>query len=405
MNIIKKYNEINLIKKIVCGLLLGIILGRAFPALYFVGVFGTIFVGALKALAPILVFVLVINSLCHSSSSKNTNMFKIVLLYFISTICAAFSAVIASYFFPSILDLPINTSIHNAPSGIGDVLNNLLLSAIENPLSSIVNANYIGVLTWSIIFGITLKKSSDNTKNIINDLSNAISVAINWVINFAPFGVMGLMYTVVSTTGFSKFESYFHIILVLVGTILFVAFVTNPLIVFICTRKNPYPLVLKCLRVSGIMAFFTRSSAANIPINMKLCSALNLNKENYSVSIPLGATINMAGASVTISIMTLACANTLGIKPDLASSFVLCLLASIGACGTSGVGGGSLLLIPMACSMFGISNDIAMQVVGIGFIIGVIQDSCETALNSSSDVLFTATAEYMTNPQNMYKNK
>lgn len=281
-----------------------------------------------------------------------------------------------------------------APGGIADVLQNLLNSAVSNPISAIAEANYIGVLLWAVVFGLAMREAGEGTKTVLGDISNMLSSAIRWVISCAPFGILGLVYTTVSDTGFESFLNYGRLILVLVGCMLLVALVVNPIIVYLAIRKNPYPLVFRCLKDSGIMAFFTRSSAANIPVNMKLCEDLGLDKEKYSVSIPLGATINMAGAAITITILTLAAANTLGISVDFPTALLLSLVSSVAACGSSGVAGGSLLLIPMACSMFGISSDIAMQVVGIGFIIGVIQDSCETALNSSSDVLFTAAAEF-----------
>ena len=394
MELIRKWNEISLVKRIILGLIVGAILGAVVPALSVIAILGDLFVGALKALAPMLVFFIVMNALAHLKKGGKTNMSTVVVLYLIGTFLAALTAVVASFAFPSTLLLDASAGDMAAPGGIGEVLKNLLMNAVSNPISSLSSANYIGILTWAVIFGLALRESSENTKGVLANLSDALSVAIRWVINCAPFGILGLVFNTVSTTGFAAFGSYIHIIAVLVGCMFFIALVVNPIIVWFCIRKNPYPLVFKCLKVSGIMAFFTRSSAANIPVNMSLCEDLGLDKEKYSVSIPLGATINMAGAAITISVLTLAAAHTLGVSVDFATAFLLSLISTLAACGASGVAGGSLLLIPMACSMFGIPNDIAMQVVGVGFIIGVIQDSCETALNSSSDVLFTATAEF-----------
>ena len=320
-------------------------------------------------------------------------MSAVIVFYLIGTFLAALCAVVTSFLFPSTLILAEQAE-QAAPGGIADVLQNLLNSAVSNPISAIAEANYIGVLLWAVVFGLAMREADEGTKTVLGDISNMLSSAIRWVISCAPFGILGLVYTTVSDTGFESFLNYGRLILVLVGCMLLVALVVNPIIVYLAIRKNPYPLVFRCLKDSGIMAFFTRSSAANIPVNMKLCEDLGLDKEKYSVSIPLGATINMAGAAITITILTLAAANTLGISVDFPTALLLSLVSSVAACGSSGVAGGSLLLIPMACSMFGISSDIAMQVVGIGFIIGVIQDSCETALNSSSDVLFTAAAEF-----------
>lgn len=393
MELIKKWNSISLVKRIIVGLIFGVILGLAIPKVSVIGVLGNLFVGALKALAPLLVFFLVINSLARHRKGNRSNMKSVIVLYLIGTLFASFTAVAASFLFPSTLILAEGAEV-TAPGGIMEVIQTLLMNAVSNPIGSIVNANYIGVLVWAVVFGLAMREASDSTKNVLGDVAAMLSVAIRWVINCAPFGIMGLVFVTVSETGIKAFASYLHIIFVLVGCMLFVAFVLNPIIVFLNIRQNPYPLVFRCIKDSGFMAFFTRSSAANIPVNMSLCERLGLDEEQYSVSIPLGATINMAGAAITIAVLTLAAANTLGIEVDFPTAFLLSLVASISACGSSGVAGGSLLLIPLACSMFGISNDIAMQVVGTGFVIGVIQDSCETALNSSSDVLFTATAEF-----------
>lgn len=392
MELLKQWNSISLVKRIICGLLAGTILGLIVPQATTITILGDLFVGALKALAPLLVFFLVMHSLLKQKKGTSSNMKMITILYLVGTFSASFTAVMASFLFPSTLLLTEGAQAA-APNGIYEVIRTLLVNAVSNPIGAIVNANYIGILMWAIVFGLILRNSSDATKTVLGDLAAMLTSAIRWVINCAPFGIMGLVFATVSKTGLQSFVSYIHIIVVLVGCMLFVALVINPLIVFLCIRKNPYPLVIACLKESGIVAFFTRSSAANIPVNLSLCEKLGLSKEQYSISIPLGATINMAGAAITIAILTLAAANTLAINVDFATAFLLSLVATIAACGASGVAGGSLLLIPLACSMFGISNDIAMQVVGIGFIIGIIQDSCETALNSSSDVIFTATAE------------
>lgn len=390
----KKWNDINLIKRIVAGLVLGALLGFFFPGIELLTLLGSLFVGALKAVAPILVFFLVISALAnaHGDGSMKT----IIVLYVISTLVAASVAVVASFLFPLELTLTNAVAEQASPSGIGEVLTTVIMNVVDNPVNALTSANYVGILAWAVILGIALRVASANTKMVFSNVSDAVSQVVRWVISLAPFGILGLVYTSVSTSGLEIFTQYGQLLLVLVGCMITIALVTNPLIVFLNIRKNPYPLVFRCLKDSAITAFFTRSSAANIPINMELCRKLGLEKDNYSVSIPLGATINMAGAAVTIAVMTLAAANTLGISVDIPTAIILCVLAAVSACGASGVAGGSLLLIPLACSLFNISNDIAMQVVAIGFIIGVVQDSCETALNSSSDVLFTATAEYRT---------
>lgn len=393
MELLHKWNHISLVKRIIVGLILGAALGALLPQASVIGILGTLFVNALKALAPLLVFFLVLHSLSQHKKGAKSNMSAVIVFYLIGTFLAALCAVVTSFLFPSTLIL-VEQAEQAAPGGIADVLQNLLNSAVSNPISAIAEANYIGVLLWAVVFGLAMREAGEGTKTVLSDISNMLSSAIRWVISCAPFGILGLVYTTVSDTGFESFLNYGRLILVLVGCMLLVALVVNPIIVYLAIRKNPYPLVFRCLKDSGIMAFFTRSSAANIPVNMKLCEDLGLDKEKYSVSIPLGATINMAGAAITITILTLAAANTLGISVDFPTALLLSLVSSVAACGSSGVAGGSLLLIPMACSMFGISSDIAMQVVGIGFIIGVIQDSCETALNSSSDVLFTAAAEF-----------
>ena len=392
--ILKKWNDLSLIFRIACGLVLGVILGLIFPNASAIGILGDIFVGALKSIAPILVFFLVISAVANASNTVSKRFRTVVLLYILSTLLASILAVIASKIFPISLRLVAAVS-NEAPEGIAQVFKNLLNNIVQNPIASIANANYIGILAWAIVLGLALKKINHQpTNEILVSISDAVSATVRWIINLAPLGILGLVFVAISTNGLSVFIDYGKLLLVLVGCMLFLALVINPFITFIMLRKNPYPLVWRCLKESGITAFFTRSSAANIPVNMELCRKLGLDKDMYSISIPLGATINMDGAAITIAIMTLAAANTMGISVDIPSALILCVMATLGACGASGVAGGSLLLIPMACSLFGIGNDVAMQVVGVGFIIGVIQDSLETALNSSGDVLFTATAEF-----------
>lgn len=394
--IVKKYTDTSLIIRIIIGLVLGAVLGIVAPGLTGLAIPGNVFVGALRAVAPVLVFFLVMSSLANASGSLGKRFQNVIALYMVSTFCAAFVAVAASFLFP--ITITINTAAAEGtpPSGIGEVITNLLLNLVKNPVSSIAEANYVGILFWSIIFGMLLKTlGKDTTRQMISDFSDVVSAAVKGVIQFAPFGIFGLVYDSVATNGMGIFYNYGKLILVLVSCMLIVALVVNPIIVFLCLRRNPYPLVLRCIRESAVTAFFTRSSAANIPVNMNLCEKLGLDRDFYSVSIPLGATINMDGAAITITIMTLAATTTLGYTVDLPSAILLSILASLGACGTSGVAGGSLLLIPMAASLFGITNEVAMQVVAVGFIIGVIQDSMETALNSSADVVFTATAEFI----------
>lgn len=393
----RKWDSISLIKRIVVGLVIGAILGitcGTVPGLSDVlTLLGTLFTSALKAIAPILVFFLVISALANAKTSGS--MSTIVVLYIISTFLAALVAVIASFIFPIEMTLVVDPSVEQAsPEGIGEVLSSLVASIVANPVDALVNANYLGILAWAVMLGVALRAAKAATKDVFHNVADAIGQVVHWIISLAPFGIMGLVFTAVSTNGIEIFTEYGQLLLVLVGCMLFIAFVVNPALVWVNIRKNPYPLVWRCIKESGLTAFFTRSSAANIPVNMTLCRKLGLDEDNYSVSIPLGATINMAGASVTISVMTMTACHTLGIAVDIPTAVILSVLAAVSACGASGVAGGSLLLIPLACSLFGISNDVAMQVVGVGFIIGVIQDSCETALNSSSDVLLTATAEY-----------
>ena len=389
----RAWHSISLIKRIVVGLVIGGALGLFAPAdIAIVELLGTLFVSALKAVAPILVFFLVISALANAKAAGS--MKTVVLLYVASTLIAALVAVVASFLFPIAITLVEPAVEQTSPTGVADVLTTLVMNIVSNPIDALINANYIGILAWALVLGIALRAAGTTTKEVFTNVADAVSKVVRWVISLAPFGILGLVYTSVSQNGPEIFAEYGQLILLLVGCMLVIALITNPLLVFACVRKNPYPLILRCLKDSGLTAFFTRSSAANIPVNMELCRKLGLDKDNYSVSIPLGATINMAGAAVTIAVMTMAAAHTLGISVDPVTAVILCVLAAVSACGASGVAGGSLLLIPLACSLFGIGNDVAMQVVAIGFIIGVIQDSCETALNSSSDVLFTATAEY-----------
>lgn len=395
--IIEIYNSLSLILRISIGIVIGILAGIFVPQLKFLGIFGDLFVGALKAVAPVLVFALVSSSLARGKSKLDGRFGMVIMLYMVSTLCASIVAVTASFLFPQTIALAQKAEIQAAPAGISQVLKNLLVNAISNPIDAIVKANYIGILTWAIIFGLAMKKiASEQTKNLFTEIAQGISQIVRGIINLAPFGILGLVFATVSTNGVGIFKSYGKLLLILVGSMLFMALVVTPIIVALVLKTNPYPLVFRCLKDSGITAFFTRSSAANIPINMELCKKLGLDEDMYSVSIPLGATINMDGAAITIAVMTLAAANTMGIPYDIPTALILCVLATLGACGASGIAGGSLLLIPLASSLFGISNDIAMQVVAVGFIIGVVQDSMETALNSSSDVLLTATAEYYT---------
>ena len=395
--IIRAWTKASLIKRILIGMILGATLGMLFPNLTGIGLLGDLFVGGLKAIAPILVFALVANALSQHQKGQNTNMKTVIFLYLLGTFAAALVAVLASFLLPVQITLTSANTEVAAPDGIGQVLSNLLLKLVDNPLNAIVEANYIGILSWAVIFGLAMREASKHSKELLRTMADVTSKIVEWIINLAPFGILGLVFKTISDKGIASLTNYGVLLGLLIATMAFVALIVNPLIAFLFMRKNPYPLVLKCLRVSGITAFFTRSSAANIPVNMKLCQDLGLNPDTYSVSIPLGSTINMAGAAVTINILTLAAVNTLGISVDFGTAFVLSVVAAISACGASGIAGGSLLLIPVACSLFGISNDLAMQVVGVGFVIGVVQDSCETALNSSTDVLFTAVAEYATN--------
>ncbi len=392
--ILEKWTSVSLVLRIIVGLVIGAVLGIAVPQWTGIAILGRVFVSALKAIAPVLVAVLVASSIAKAGGGLGPRFRTVISRYMLSTFIAAILAVVGSFLFPVSLDLT-DAAEGSAPGSLADVFTVLLTSIVENPVSAVANANYIGILFWSIIIGIALKlKASEKTISVVHDFSEVITLSVKWVIQFAPFGILGLVFSSVSESGVEVFVSYGHLLLLLVGCMLANTLISNPFISFLMLKKNPYPLLFTCLKESGLNAFFTRSSAANIPINMALCKKLGLDEEFYSVSIPLGATINMDGAAVTITVMTLAVTHTMGIEVTFGAALFLCVIAALGACGTSGVAGGSLLLIPMACSFFGVSNDIAMQAVAVGFIIGVVQDSVETALNSSGDVFFTATAEY-----------
>ena len=393
--IVSMYTGTSLILRIVIGLIAGALLGIFVPGLGSIGTLGDIFVGALKSLAPVLVFFLVCSSVAGANEGIGERFRMIIFLYLLGTFLSAVVAVIASFLFPITIELAAGAAEGASPGGIAEVLLNLLSNMVMNPVTAIAEANYIGILFWAILGGMALRTmKAESTIKVIVDLAEMVSITVRWVIQLAPFGVLGLVFTAVSSSGLGIFTEYGRLLLLLVGSMAVVTFIVYPAIVAVFLKCNPYPLVFKCLRESGITAFFTRSSAANIPVNMALCERLGLDRDFYSVSIPLGATINMGGAAVTITIMTMTCAHTLGMSVDIPTAIVLSVLAALGACGASGVAGGSLLLIPMACSLFGIGNDLAMQMVAVGFIIGVIQDSVETMINSSSDALFTAVAEF-----------
>ena len=404
--LMKKWNEISLVKRIICGLAIGILLGLTVPQVTVISILGDLFVSALRAVAPLLVLFLVMGALAHQGNGTRSNMKQVIFLYLFGTFVSGCVAVAASFLFPVTITLTQSAdTAAAAPSGIGEVLNSLLVSVVSNPVDALANANYLGILAWAVLLGIALRKAGEGTKSSIMQIADAFSLIVRWIINCAPLGVLGLVFTTISEQGLSSLLGYGRLILLLVGTMAFVAFIVNPLITFAALRQNPYPLVLKCLKDSGITAFFTRSSAANIPVNMKLCEELGLDRNTYAVSIPLGSTINMGGASITISILALAAVHTLGISVDIPTAVILCVLSAASACGASGVAGGSLLLVPLACSLFGIPDDIAMQVVGTGFIVGVIQDSCETAINSSTDVLYTAIAEFSQRRKELKTNR
>ena len=391
---ISTWNRTSLIKRIAIGVVIGAVLGLLVPKFTVIGLLGDMFVGGLKAIAPLLVFALVANALSQTREGQQSNMKTVIVLYLFGTFAAALTAVISHYIFPISLKLGAAAATKaTAPQGVGEVFKDLLLKMVDNPVNALAQANYIGVLVWAVVFGFAMRTASNHTKDLLHTLAEVTSQIVRWIINLAPFGILGLVFNTISENGVGVLADYGVLILVLVGTMAFVALVVNPIIAFVMMGKNPFPLVFRCLKDSGITAFFTRSSAANIPVNLQLCKNLGLNPDTYSVSIPLGSTINMAGAAVTINVLTLAAVTTLGIEVDFATALILSVVSAISACGASGIAGGSLLLVPVACSLFGISNDLAMQVVGVGFIVGVVQDSCETALNSSTDVLFTAVAE------------
>ncbi|MDU9037232.1 serine/threonine transporter SstT [Pseudomonas corrugata] len=392
-SLLQRFKRTSLVTQIVIGLIIGIALAWLAPDVAKSTAFiGKVFVSALKAVAPILVFVLVMASIANHKQGQETHIRPILFLYLLGTFAAAVVAVVASALFPSSLVLSAQDVAVTAPGGIGEVLQSLLLSVVDNPVRALTSGNFIGILAWAIGLGIALRHAGETTRTMLDDLSNGVTAIVRLVIRFAPLGIFGLVASTLATSGFGALLGYLHLLTVLIGCMLFVALVVNPLIVFWKLRRNPYPLVFTCLRESGITAFFTRSSAANIPVNLELSKRLGLHEDTYSISIPLGATINMAGAAITITVLSLAAVHTLGIVVDIPTAVLLSIVAAVCACGASGVAGGSLLLIPLACSLFGIPSEIAMQVVAVGFIIGVLQDSAETALNSSTDVLFTAAA-------------
>ena len=391
----KTWSELSLVKRIIAGLLLGMVFALLIPAYTQpVAIFGALFVGALKSIAPILVFFLVMSAIAQENRSEKGYIKSIMLLYMVGTFFAALTAVAASFLFPVTMTLVEGVEHITPPGNVVEVLQNLLMNVVDNPVAALANANYIGVLSWALVIGFALRKAPPPTKVMLLNLSDALTLVVKWIIELAPFGIMGLVYTTLVAHGADTLWSYAQLLAVLLGSMLFVALVVNPLIAYVMMRQNPYPLVFKCLKRSGITAFFTRSSAANIPVNMELCEEMKLDRDVYAISIPLGATMNMAGAAVTITVLTLAAVHTLGISVDFGTALILSILAAVSASGASGVAGGSLLLIPLAASLFGIPDEIAMQVVGVGFVIGVLQDSVETALNSSTDVLFTAVAEF-----------
>ena len=394
-NLLKKWTGMSLVVRILIGLVIGAVLGLVCPKWTVIGILGKVFVNALKAIAPILVALLVASSIAKAKGGLGARFRTVIILYMVSTLCAAVFAVLASFLFPVTITLQGVEGEAAAPGGLSDVFLTLLGNMVMNPIQALASANYIGILFWAIILGFALKlMASGGTVRVVSDLADAVSQIVRWVIQFAPFGILGLVFSSVSESGLGIFVQYGKLILLLVGCMCCTAFIVNPFIAWLHIRQNPYPLYWQCLKESGLNAFFTRSSAANIPINMDLCKRLGLDEEIYSVSIPLGSTINMNGAAVTITVLSLAVAHTVGIEVSFASALFLSIVATLGACGASGVAGGSLLLVPMACSFFGIGNDIAMQAVAVGFIIGVVQDSVETALNSSSDAFFTAVAEF-----------
>lgn len=388
-------NRLSLIQQIIVGLIIGIAVSLASPTIgKELSLLGVIFVGALKGIAPVLVFVLVSSALSRKQEGHESNIKSVIMLYIIGTFLAALFAVFISFVFPLTLQLDVNAATNKAPEGIAEVLTTLLKNIVDNPVHALMEGNYIGILGWAVLMGVALRRVSDTSKKVLDDCSEAVTKCVQWIIRLAPLGIMGLVAESIATNGIGALIGYAQLLVLLLGSMLLFAFVINPIIVFFVIKRNPYPLVWRCIKISGVTAFFTRSSAANIPVNLALAKQLGVHPDTYTITIPLGATVNMAGAAITISTMTLAAVHTLGIYVDFPTALLLSVLSAIGAAGASGVAGGSLLLIPMACSLFGISNDIAMQVVGVGFIIGVLQDSTETALNSSTDILFTAAADF-----------
>jgi len=403
LSLFEKWSQTSLVLRILIGLIIGAVLGLTVPHWTAIDILGVVFVSALKAIAPILVAVLVTASIAKAGNGLGPRFRTVISRYLLSTFIAALCAVVGSFMFPLTLQLS-HTMDQAAPGTITDIFTDLIANMVINPMMSVTQANYIGILFWAILTGIALKmKASQQTINVVSDISEVITQTVKWVVQFAPFGIMGLVFSSVSESGLEVFTTYGHLVLLLVGCMMVNTFIFNPLISFLMLRRNPYPLLFTCLKESGLQAFFTRSSAANIPINLNLCKKLGLDEEFYSVSIPLGATINMDGAAVTITVMTLAVAHTVGIEVSFVSALFLGFIATLAACGASGVAGGSLMLVPMACSFFNISNDVAIQAVAVGFIIGVVQDSVETALNSSGDVFFTATAEYYDRKKKSHK--
>ena len=400
MSFTQKWTESSLILKIIIGMIAGVVLGIVVPQWSFIGFFGKVFVEALKSIAPLLVFILVASAISQAKTGVGSKFKIIIAIFLLMNFIAAVVATISCFIFPVSIHLSA-ASTAVSPGGLADILGEMLLKIFSNPIKSLSEGEYLGILFWSIIIGIALRMvASDTTKDLLNDIAEVFSKIVYFIIQFAPIGVMGLVFTSVCESGLSIFSQYGELILLIVGCILIMAFIINPLISALLLKRNPFPLVFTCLKESGVTAFFSRSSAANIPINMQLCEKLGLDRDFYSVTIPLGSTINTNGAAVTIAVMTLVACHTMGIPVHFSWAILLCVVTTLAACCASGVVGGSLLLIPLTCSLFGISQDISMQVVAVGFIISVIQDSFETALNSASDVLFTAATEYYMRAKN-----
>ncbi|WP_296783021.1 serine/threonine transporter SstT [uncultured Methanobrevibacter sp.] len=400
MSFIQKWTESSLILKIIIGMIVGVILGIIVPQWSFIGFFGKVFVEALKSIAPLLVFILVASAISQAKTGVGSKFKIIIAIFLLMNFIAAVVATVACFIFPISIHLSA-ASTAASPGGLADILGGMVLKIFSNPIKSLSEGEYLGILFWSIIIGIALRMvASDTTKDLLSDIAEVFSKIVYFIIQFAPIGVMGLVFTSVCESGLSIFSQYGELIFLIVGCILIMAFIINPLITVLLIKRNPFPLVFTCFKESGVTAFFSRSSAANIPINMQLCEKLGLDRDFYSVTIPLGSTINTNGAAVTIAIMTLVACHTMGIPVHFSWAILLCVVTTLAACCASGVVGGSLLLIPLTCSLFGISQDISMQVVAVGFIISVIQDSFETALNSASDVLFTAATEYYVRAKN-----